>query len=41
VWQQVFLLARRHHVTVHVVSADGQLSSRGGVAAVLSRRDPW
>lgn len=40
-WQEILLLAARHHVPVHGVRADDELSRHGGVAAMLSRSEPW
>jgi peptide subunit release factor 1 (eRF1) len=38
-WQQILSLALRHNVAVHFVKANAMFSTRGGVAATLSRED--
>lgn len=41
VWQEILLFAARHNITAHTVDANGALTQHGGVAAVLSRAEPW
>ncbi len=41
VWQEILLFAARHDITAHTVEANGELARHGGVAAVLSRAEPW
>ena len=40
-WQEIFLFAARHNITMHTVDSNAQLLRHGGVAAVLSRQEPW
>jgi hypothetical protein len=40
-WQEMLLFAARHHITAHTVESHPQLSRHGGVAAALSRAEPW
>jgi hypothetical protein len=40
-WQEILLFAARHHITAHTVEGHPELSRHGGVAAVLSRSEPW
>lgn len=40
-WQDILLFAARHNITAHTVDVHPELSRRGGVAAVLSRSEPW
>jgi peptide subunit release factor 1 (eRF1) len=40
-WQEILLFAARHHITAHTVESHPALSQYGGVAAVLSREEPW
>lgn len=40
-WQQILLFAARHNITAHTVESNPELSRRGGVAATLSRQEPW
>jgi peptide subunit release factor 1 (eRF1) len=40
-WQEILLFAARHNVTAHTVESSPELSRHGGVAAVLSRAEPW
>jgi peptide subunit release factor 1 (eRF1) len=40
-WQQIALLATGHGIPVHFVGPDSDLQSRGGVAALVTREDPW
>jgi peptide subunit release factor 1 (eRF1) len=40
-WQEILLFAARHHITAHTVESSPELSRHGGVAAVLSRSEPW
>jgi hypothetical protein len=40
-WQQIALLAVRHNITVHFVGPETGLGPIGGVAAVLTREEPW
>ena len=40
-WQQILLFAARHDIVAHVVDSHPALAQHGGVAAVLSRAEPW
>ena len=40
-WQAILLFAARHNITAHTVDSHPELSRHGGVAAVLSRAEPW
>ena len=40
-WQEILLFANRHNITAHTVENHPALSQHGGVAAVLSRAEPW
>jgi peptide subunit release factor 1 (eRF1) len=40
-WQEILLFAARHDITAHTVEENPTLSRHGGVAAVLSRQEPW
>jgi peptide subunit release factor 1 (eRF1) len=40
-WQQILLFAARHDIVAHVVDTHPALAQHGGVAAVLSRAEPW
>ncbi|MBI4486349.1 MAG: hypothetical protein HY655_10090, partial [Acidobacteria bacterium] len=40
-WQEILLFAARHNITAHTVESHPALAQHGGVAAVLSRQDPW
>jgi peptide subunit release factor 1 (eRF1) len=40
-WQEILFFAARHHITVHTVESHPELSRHGGVAAALSRSEPW
>ena len=40
-WQEILLFAARHNITAHTVESSPELSRHGGVAAVLSRSEPW
>jgi peptide subunit release factor 1 (eRF1) len=40
-WQQILLFAARHQIVAHVVDSHPTLAQHGGVAAVLSRQEPW
>jgi peptide subunit release factor 1 (eRF1) len=40
-WQELLLFAARHGITAHTVESNRTLARHGGVAAVLSRREPW
>jgi hypothetical protein len=40
-WQEILLFAARHGITAHTVESHPLLAGRGGVAAVLSRAEPW
>jgi peptide subunit release factor 1 (eRF1) len=40
-WQEILSLAARHGVTTHFVDDSAELSRHGGIAAVLSRQEPW
>lgn len=40
-WQEILLFAARHAITAHTVEHNDELSRHGGVAAVLSRAEPW
>ncbi|RPI52283.1 MAG: hypothetical protein EHM55_16890 [Acidobacteria bacterium] len=40
-WQELLLFAARHNITAHTVESHPALSQHGGVAAVLSRSEPW
>jgi peptide subunit release factor 1 (eRF1) len=41
VWQEILLFAHRHAITAHIVASHPELLRHGGVAAVLSRAEPW
>jgi peptide subunit release factor 1 (eRF1) len=40
-WQEILLFAARHDIMAHVVESHLALTQHGGVAAVLSRQEPW
>ena len=40
-WQEILLFAARHNITAHTVASHPSLAQHGGVAAVLSRPEPW
>jgi hypothetical protein len=41
-WQELLSFAARHNITAHTVeSSNPALVRHGGVAAVLSRQEPW
>jgi peptide subunit release factor 1 (eRF1) len=40
-WQEILSIATRHGITAHFVDGSKELSRHGGVAAVLSRPEPW
>jgi hypothetical protein len=40
-WQEILLFAARHQIAAHTVEACPALSAVGGVAAALSRSEPW
>ena len=40
-WQEILLFAARHNIVAHVVEDHSTLAQHGGVAAVLSRQEPW
>jgi peptide subunit release factor 1 (eRF1) len=40
-WQEILLFAARHNIVAHVVDSHPVLAQHGGVAAVLSRAEPW
>jgi hypothetical protein len=40
-WQEILLFAARHDIPAHFVDESPSLSACGGVAAVLSRAEPW
>jgi hypothetical protein len=40
-WQEILLFAARHDIVAHVVDRHPALTQHGGVAAVLSRAEPW
>ncbi len=40
-WQEILLFAARRNITAHTVENNAELSRHGGVAAVLSREEPW
>jgi hypothetical protein len=40
-WQQILLFAARHNIVAHTVDSHPALAQHGGVAAVLSRQEPW
>jgi len=40
-WQEILMFAARHRITAHTVESNAELSQHGGVAAVLSRQEPW
>ena len=40
-WQELLVFAGRHNITAHTVESNPELSRHGGVAAVLSRQEPW
>lgn len=40
-WQEILLFAARHNIVAHVVEGHPLLAEHGGVAAVLSRPEPW
>jgi hypothetical protein len=35
------LFATRHNITAHTVESNPALARHGGVAAMLSRQEPW
>jgi len=40
-WQEILLFAARHNIVAHIVGSHPLLAQHGGVAAVLSRSEPW
>jgi peptide subunit release factor 1 (eRF1) len=40
-WQEILLFAARHNIVAHVIDSHPALAQHGGVAAVLSRAEPW
>jgi hypothetical protein len=40
-WQEVLLFAARHNIVAHTVKSHPLLAEHGGIAAVLSRSEPW
>jgi peptide subunit release factor 1 (eRF1) len=40
-WQELLLFATRHNITAHTVESNPALARHGGVAAMLSRQEPW
>lgn len=40
-WQEILLFAARHNIMAHTVESYPELSRHGGVAAALSRSEPW
>lgn len=40
-WQSIVLLATGHGVPIHFLGTDAELHARGGVAAHVTRADPW
>ena len=40
-WQEILFFAARHNIAAHTVENSPELSRHGGVAAVLSRSEPW
>jgi len=40
-WQEILLFAARHNIMAHTVESHPALAEHGGVAAVLSRPEPW
>ena len=40
-WQGILLFAARHNIGAHIVESHPLLAQHGGVAAVLSRSEPW
>ena len=40
-WQEILFFTARHNITAHTVESHPELSQHGGVAAVLSRSEPW
>jgi hypothetical protein len=40
-WQEILAFAARHNITAHMVESHPALAEHGGVAAVLSRPEPW
>ena len=40
-WQEILVFAARHNITAHTVESSPRLSRHGGVAAALSRSEPW
>lgn len=40
-WQEILFFAARHNITAHTVESNPELSRHGGVAAALSRSEPW
>jgi hypothetical protein len=40
-WQEILWLALRHDAVTHFVPTDARLANYGGVAAALSRAEPW
>ena len=40
-WQEILLFAAKHNIVAHIVGSHPLLAQHGGVAAVLSRAEPW
>jgi hypothetical protein len=40
-WQEILLFAARHNIAAHFIADYPELSRHGGIAAVLSRAEPW
>jgi hypothetical protein len=40
-WQEILLFTARHNIVAHIVDSHPVLAQHGGVAAVLSRAEPW
>jgi peptide subunit release factor 1 (eRF1) len=40
-WQEILLFAARHNIVAHIVNSHPALAQHGGVAAMLSRAEPW
>jgi peptide subunit release factor 1 (eRF1) len=40
-WQEILMFATRHDIMAHTVESCPALAEHGGVAAVLSRPEPW
>ena len=40
-WQEILLVAALHNIVAHTVESHAELTRHGGVAAVLSRQEPW